>query len=288
MFGSAYWRHPDALARSLREINEKYRDGPIAADARGLTGVLQRYYVRLLGIPEIGFRVRGWYFNLALRQLSGAAPCNILDAGSGIGAYTLRLARQFATASVVGWDLDPRKIELAEEVARESRIPNAHFLRRDICSDDGPGNAFDLVVCIDVLEHIHDYTTALRNLWRITRPGGFLFLHTPQPDQRRVFKRFYAWRHLDHAREGFLKDELGSHLEAAGFTVLSVRESFGLPGRLAWEMNHMALARSQILAGSTFPLLELVAMLDPVVPKRYALATAVIAKKPGNMSVPRS
>lgn len=280
VFGAAYWRHPDALVRSLHEINDDYKDGPIAAESKGVIRFMQRYYVRLLGIPEIGFRVRGLYFDLALRTLSRSAPRDILDAGSGIGAYVLRLAKLFPTAEVAGWDLDSGKVEFAKQLARESRIGNAHFERRDICANDLPENAFDLVISIDVLEHIHDHAAALRNLSRVTKPGGFLFLHTPQPNQRRVFKRFQSWHHEDHAHEGFLKDELVSSLQAAGFIVVSVRESFGLPGRLAWELNHMTLAGSQVLAGLTFPFLQLLALLDLVVPKRHALATAVIARKP--------
>lgn len=282
MFGSAYWRQPDALVRALHEMSDGYAVWPTAGEGGGLIRLLQGIYVRLLGIPEIGFRVRGWYFSFALRQLPGSAPRDILDAGSGIGAYTLRLAKAFPGASVLGWDVDLRKVELATDVAREAGIRNAHFEHRDICADDLPESAFDLVLSIDVLEHIDDHTAALRNLRHVLRPGGFLLLQTPQSDQRRVFRRFYGWHHADHCHEGFLRKDLIPQLMTAGFIVLSVRETFGFPGRLAWELNHMALARSKILAGLSFPFLGMIALLDLVVPKRHGLATAVIAKRPSS------
>jgi SAM-dependent methyltransferase len=65
-------------------------------------------------------------------------------------------------------------------------------------------DAFDIILCSHVLEHIRDYPTALRNLWRMLKPGGYAVLQVPlledaytevtwdefHGDHTRVFHRF--------------------------------------------------------------------------------------------------
>jgi len=278
MFGSIYFRHPEALVESLQDISDSYRESTVAAQG-GRMLALQRAYVRAFGVPEIGFRLRGLYFSRALRRLRALRPRRVLDAGSGIGAYAIWLAKRYPDAEVTGWELDERKVRFSQEFARELGIPNLRFELRDLCARDTAADAYDLVVNVDVLEHIADYEAALANLHRLLRSEGHLFLHTPQPHQRRVFKRFDHWHHEDHVREGFTPPALVADLERLNYRVIEVAETFGLPGRLAWELNHMSLVRSPALAGAVFPMLYAGALIDPFVPKRHALATAIIAQK---------
>lgn len=290
MFGSSFWRHPDALVQSLRDMSTWYRDESSGVRrSEGLLAALQSAYVLLVGIPEVGFRLRGAYFRRGMRRLARRSPRTILDAGSGIGAYAFALARLFPGAQINGWDLDPNKVALAREIAREGHVANVKFDVRDLFESGDEDTRYDLVVSIDVLEHIHDHHRALQRMHSVLRPGGFLYLHTPQPDQQRIFNQFRTWEHEDHEHEGFTRPDLVNELTSIGFAMVDVRETFGLPGRLAWELNHIALLRSQLLAGLTFPVLQALASLDNVTPKRNALGTAILARKPGSAAVtPRS
>jgi len=49
----------------------------------------------------------------------------------------------------------------------------------DICAIDLPDASFDCVICLEVLEHVADPFSAARELLRILRPGGALFLTVP-------------------------------------------------------------------------------------------------------------
>lgn len=49
----------------------------------------------------------------------------------------------------------------------------------DVCSIDLPDESFDCVICIEVLEHVADPFAAARELQRVLRPGGSVFLTTP-------------------------------------------------------------------------------------------------------------
>src|SRR5690348_7013090 len=104
MFGSIYSRHPRVLQQSLGAMNESYRrDEP-----NGFVSILQRCYIALLGIPEIGFRLRAIRFRRSLRRVD-SSPHRILDAGSGIGAYAVWMAKRYPGATVIGCDIDESK-----------------------------------------------------------------------------------------------------------------------------------------------------------------------------------
>ena len=82
IFGSPYADHPDVLMGSLEAMNAGYRQAP-----RGkLALALQRFYVRVFGVPEVGVQVRAMHFQRIIRKLPLMSYPRILDAGCGIGA----------------------------------------------------------------------------------------------------------------------------------------------------------------------------------------------------------
>ena len=111
------------------------------------------------------------------------------------------------------------------------------------------------------------------------KPNGFLYLHTPQPIQIRILKRFCSWHHQDHVREGFTPAGLVDALTELGFTTVDVRQTFGGFGRLAWELNHLTLAWSTWLGAAAFPLLYLLARIDLFLRNRTGLGVSLLAEK---------
>ena len=200
MFGSEYANHPEILMQSLHEMNAKYQKPRCSAN---MLGFFQSIYIRLFGIPEIGFQIRGMYFRKALWEMRDFKPKKILDAGSGIGSYTFYLAKLFPNASVEGWEIDKNKLAFCKKFSKELNIRNAPFSFRNLTNTLGYKSKFDLIVNIDVLEHIKDYKKVLKNFYTLLMPGGYVYIHTPQLNQKRFFSRFDTWKHKDHVREGF-------------------------------------------------------------------------------------
>lgn len=103
------------------------------------------------------------------------AGTRILDVGCGTGEITIRLAELLPQASIVGVDLIAAHLELARKNATrfEDRVRfqtgNAFALE----FDDG---AFDLVVCRHMLQAIPQAEQAVKEMVRVTRPGGRLHL----------------------------------------------------------------------------------------------------------------
>ncbi len=56
---------------------------------------------------------------------------------------------------------------------------SAAMLRLDICNMDLPDASFDLVYCSHVLEHVNDDQQALREFWRVLKPGGIAVILVP-------------------------------------------------------------------------------------------------------------
>lgn len=106
-------------------------------------------------------------------QLSGSL--RILDAGCGTGEISHRLARLYPTAHILGVDLIEDHLGRARArcAGLESRV---RFERQSLLALSEPDGAFDLTVCRHVLQTVPDVASAVTELVRVTRPGGWLHL----------------------------------------------------------------------------------------------------------------
>lgn len=83
--------------------------------------------------------------------LAEVEACTILDAGCGEGIVTQEVVRLFPRAKVVGVDTDPILLSQARE-----RNPSADFREGTVTDLPFDSDAFDLVICSEVLEHVPD------------------------------------------------------------------------------------------------------------------------------------
>lgn len=277
MFGSIYYRHPDILLQSFHDMNEAYSD--VLPALSPVKKFISQIYIALFGIPEIGFQVRGMYFNKAIRTLKGRQLNNILDVGSGIGCYSFLLSMMFPGSQVTGWEIDRSKLAFSKKVRDERQSVNVEFMYKDITKTPKQMSTFDAIVIIDVLEHIKEYKAALSNVYAVLAKGGYVYIHVPQIKQRRFFRSFSSWEHSDHVREGFESKILVRNLQSLGFHVERTWNSFGFFGSLAWELNHLFLKRSSVLAAATYPLIYLLSVVDGMITNKRGLGLSILAKK---------
>jgi SAM-dependent methyltransferase len=105
-----------------------------------------------------------------LARLELPAGARVLDAGCGSGRTMVDL-RQYG--EVVGIELS----EAAAEIARERHCGLVVIGRvEQLPWEDG---SFDLITCLDVIEHTADDGAALRELRRVAAPGGWALLTVP-------------------------------------------------------------------------------------------------------------
>ena len=277
MFGKEYGGHLDILIQSFGQINQQYKR-KIKKD-NIFTEKLKNLYVLLFGIPEIGFQIRSMYVKrFLISYLANKNFNKILDAGSGIGAYTILLAKNFPEAKVTAIDIDKNKLKSSADIANELKIENVEFLYLNITKlQDRP--VYDFIINVDVLEHLNDYEEVLRNFFKLLKKDGYLYIHVPQPNQKRIFSFFKTWHHEEHMREGIVKTDLENALKQLTFKIVESKETFGFFGKLAWELNHLTLSKSFVLTGITFPFLFALASFDLFFKNKDGLGIAILAQK---------
>ena len=100
----------------------------------------------------------------------------VLDAGCGGGGTALSLAEESRFA--VGLDLEARFAGAGTRLAAEKAIANAAFVQGDGERLPFRDGAFDLVFSHSVIEHVQEADGYLREIHRVLRPGGVLYLST--------------------------------------------------------------------------------------------------------------
>ena len=145
------------------------------------------------------------------RAMLGLMPAqlqdnSVLDVGCGSGRYMLH-ALQRGAARVSGVDLSPQMLRRAElELAALRGSAEIKLLQGDVSAIPVPDACADLTICGLVVGHLDDLQQALRELRRVTRPGGVVLCSDVHPIGHalgwlRDFKsgtERYAVRHTRH------------------------------------------------------------------------------------------
>jgi SAM-dependent methyltransferase len=101
----------------------------------------------------------------------------VLEVGCGIGVGPAYIARTYG-CRVVGVDISERMIEWSRQRAREEGVEDrVEFEVADVRSLPFQADRFDAVFCESVLAFVTDKEQAIRELVRVTRPGGYVGLN---------------------------------------------------------------------------------------------------------------
>jgi len=129
----------------------------------------ERFFSRILGgpLPEHADQAR-----------FVASFQHVLDVACGSGGWVLELAQRYPHLEVVGIDIDPRAVRYATTQARTGTLDNASFRVMDATEPlDFPNDFFDLVNARFLVSiGAAAMPGTIRELFRITRPGGFVRL----------------------------------------------------------------------------------------------------------------
>ena len=99
----------------------------------------------------------------------------ILDIGFGHGHSLLMLDRRFHPEKLIGLDISPEGSELAADKINAC-ASEVKILVNNAAAIDLPDNSVDMVFCHQTLHHIVDQARAVREFYRVLKPGGVLLL----------------------------------------------------------------------------------------------------------------
>lgn len=200
------------------------------------TPLLRKVFYCLLDL----LLLRAWYVRKELRKLKPGNTGIILDAGSGFGQYTYRMSRMFRKAVILAVDVKEEQIEQCnlffKKTGEDSRV---HFQAEDLVHFVRPGQ-FQLILSVDVMEHIEEDVQVFRNFFESLKEGGVLLISTPSDqggsdvhDHGDGVQGFIE----EHVRDGYNIHEIVSKLKLAGFSKVKARYSYGPAGKLSWRLS---------------------------------------------------
>ncbi|MFL6676106.1 MAG: bifunctional 2-polyprenyl-6-hydroxyphenol methylase/3-demethylubiquinol 3-O-methyltransferase UbiG [Massilia sp.] len=169
---------------------------------------------------------------LRLEWINALAPLagkNVIDIGCGGGVLSESMARK--GAKVTGIDLSQKALKVADLHSLESgvEVRYKHIAAEDMAAAE-PGQ-YDIVTCMEMLEHVPDPGSIVRAAAALVKPGGHVFFST----LNRNFKSYlfavvgaeYVLRMLPRGTHDYAKfvtpAELSQYVRQAGLVVDSLK-----------------------------------------------------------------
>ncbi|MFA8449143.1 MAG: class I SAM-dependent methyltransferase [Bacteroidales bacterium] len=204
------------------------------------TPILRKSFYKLLDL----LLLRTWHIRKEIRKWEKGTPkeLSILDAGSGFGQYVFYLASRCKSWKVLGLDVKEEQIADCNSFFNKIGLHNAHFQKGDLTKYQSP-LAFDMVLCVDVMEHIEEDVEVLKNFHASLKPGGMVLISTPS-DQGG--SDVHDHDHSDdgehsfideHVRDGYNIQEIKDKFKQAGFSKSEVYYQYGWPGKISWRLS---------------------------------------------------
>jgi 2-polyprenyl-3-methyl-5-hydroxy-6-metoxy-1,4-benzoquinol methylase len=212
-------------------------------------------------VPSIRAKADAQCRHLPRLSLPGQGK-RLLDVGFGNGGF-LKLAGEMGW-SAEGIDFDAKAVEVARAQGLDVRCVSVdELLRQDA--------QYDVITISHVIEHVYNPVVLLENLYGLLKPGGCLWLETPNLESSGAYKFGPNWMSLDPPRHLvlFTPRSLRMCLEKAGFQKIVQRWHGMIP--LTIYSASAALARgesaqeasSQLLPSLSAAFSELTAMVRP-------------------------
>jgi SAM-dependent methyltransferase len=183
--------------------------------------------------------LRTWHVRKALRKISKSLPgeASVLDAGAGFGQYTFRMKRMNPSWHIKAVDIDSGHIEGCTDFFRRAGLRDITCEAGDLVSLSD-SDAYNLILSVDVMEHIREDKQVFSNFFRALKADGILLISTPSDKGGSDVHSEEEHSFIDeHVRDGYGIDEIAGKLGDAGFRSVEASYTYGRPGSLSWKLS---------------------------------------------------
>lgn len=219
-----------------------------------LNASLFKLILKTIGIPHLGTGMRLKLLLMALEKMKPLVK-TCLDAGCGYGFVSFQLAKH--GLNITALDSDHKRLSVAKKL-NQILLPSVNFLKGSIYQLPFKDESFDLVVCLEVLEHLKNDKKALQEISRVTKNGGYTVISFPQYQQNiKDFKK------LGHIRPGYHLSDLQEQASKLGLQLDSLYPYGRTPlGKLALNIDYYASLLAPAFAALLFPFLYPLLIID--------------------------
>ena len=257
-----------ALVRQLHSWQNDYKNARYGL-RRTPAGFGGRWLVPL--VPSLRAKADTQCRNLAKPPIGGG---RLLDVGFGNGGF-LKIAGEMGW-NAEGIDFDPKAVELARARGLNVRCASAAELSEHY-------EQYDVITISHVIEHVYDPTSLLRDLYRLLKPGGCLWLDTPNLSSMGAERFGRNWQALDPPRHLvlFTPASLQMCLEKAGFK--QIRQHWHGMVLFSIYAESAAIARGQCAQDARYQVMPSFAavaaeLLEMMRPRKREFLTVVAYK----------
>jgi len=223
--------HYDPIKRSLGNVFNK-------------SPFLRKIFYKLLDL----LLLRAWHVHKELRkwreqgtgnreQANVSNEIKILDAGSGFGQYSWHLAGMNKSFEITAVDVKQEQVDDCNNFFQKTSRKNAKFEMGDL-TKYVHSDYYDLVLSVDVMEHILEDVLVFKNLCASMKPGAMLIISTPSDQGGSDVHGNDATSFIEeHVRDGYNIQDIQDKLKLAGFSKTEAKYSYGSPGKIAWRIS---------------------------------------------------
>ncbi|WP_434524367.1 bifunctional 2-polyprenyl-6-hydroxyphenol methylase/3-demethylubiquinol 3-O-methyltransferase UbiG [Photorhabdus asymbiotica] len=130
-------------------------------------------------------RINPLRLNYILQRSEGIFGKKILDVGCGGGILSESMARE--GAEVTGLDMGTEPLQIARLHALETGIPVTYVQETVESHAEKYPQAYDIVTCMEMLEHVPDPESVVRACAQLVKPGGHVFFSTINRNKKAWF-----------------------------------------------------------------------------------------------------
>ncbi len=200
------------------------------------TPFLRKVFYRMLDL----LLLRTWHIKRELNAWKRTAGNNIsiLDAGAGFGQYVYHLSTMNSVWKIKGVDVKQEQIDdcnrFFAQIGEGARI---NFEFADL-TEYRKENAYNLIVTVDVMEHILEDRKVFDNFYHSLSKGGMVLISTPSDKGGSDVHDEDEHSFIDeHVRDGYGIEDITEKLKTAGFSQVEALYSYGTPGKISWKLS---------------------------------------------------
>jgi 2-polyprenyl-3-methyl-5-hydroxy-6-metoxy-1,4-benzoquinol methylase len=184
--------------------------------------------------------LRTWHVKKALRKISRQYPENVsvLDAGAGFCQYTWHMSKTCNKWRIKAVDINSEHVEDNRRFFKAAGLSDRVTFDTLDLTELTDINCYDIILSIDVMEHIVEDIIVFKNFYRSLKKNGTLLISTPSDKGGSdVHNDFNASFIDEHVRNGYNPGDIEAKLTEAGFQNIKIVYTYGKPGNISWRLS---------------------------------------------------